>query len=65
VLVERQHHRGIDAGLLEQLEPLLVIGEQLGRRLRAHDRRRMRSNVTTADLALRSAAIARTCAITA
>ena len=41
MLVERQHDGGVDAGLLEQLEPLLVIGEQLRRRLGPHDRRRM------------------------
>ena len=41
MLVERQHDGGVDAGLLEQLEPLLVIGEQLRRRLGPHDRGRV------------------------
>ena len=41
LLVERQHHRGVDAGRGEQLEALLGIGEQLRRRLRPNDHRRV------------------------
>ena len=37
-LVERQHDGGVDAGHLEQLHPLVVIGQQLRSRLGAHDR---------------------------
>ena len=40
-LVEGQHHGGIDAGRLEQLHPLVVIGQQLGGRLGTHDRGRV------------------------
>ena len=36
-----QHHGGVDAGGGEQLEALLVVGQQLRRRLRPHDRRRV------------------------
>jgi hypothetical protein len=48
-LVERQHHGGVDAGLLEQLEPLLVVGQQLRGRLGPHDVAGWRSKVTTAE----------------
>ena len=40
-LVERQHDGGLDAGLGEQLEALLGIGEQLRCRFRSHDRGRV------------------------
>ncbi len=39
-LIERQHDGGVDAGLLEQFHPLVVIGQELWRRLGTHDRGR-------------------------
>jgi hypothetical protein len=36
-LVERQHDRGVDAHGSEHLESLVVIGQQLRRRLGTHD----------------------------
>ena len=66
VLVERQHDGGVDAGRGEQLEALLRVREQLRRRLRADDHRRVTvERQHHRPGAVSSAAIARTWSMTA